>query len=148
MNFFIPLQSNDESNPCAASGCPGVCCMNLIMTLKVFEAHKIIGDQPYRFYDRKVDFNLGIATLSEILFYCGKNRTIPRALAPRRDALQEYRSNGSFANAGALVWIPGRCPNLATNGFCTIYEERPLACRSLEFRGPNCLDIRQRWELE
>jgi Fe-S-cluster containining protein len=44
---------------------------------------------------------------------------------------------------GRFFWFMdtnGRCPHLDSNGYCTVYEQRPEACRSFPYEPvPGCL---------
>jgi Fe-S-cluster containining protein len=68
---------------------------------------------------------------------CCEQLVIPRMLLPKANR-DYFRARGTLTEAGLVLEC--RCPKLSREGLCSIYEIRPVVCRTYEPGSQACED--------
>jgi Fe-S-cluster containining protein len=119
----------------ACSNCIGACCRGPVE----FQLTK----DEYRRYGSNM-------TLREIL----KPRNYPQAASVPRVSVDDEGRQTLFSKqvtvpAGSGLWqMTGPCGYLADDYRCTIYETRPVACRTLVVGSDGCRNVRRYYGLD
>ena len=64
---------------------------------------------------------------------------LPAEIPPHTDEYFQARGELLQKEGRTLVILPSRCPQLAVDGLCTIYDWRPHFCRVYKPGDPACL---------
>jgi Fe-S-cluster containining protein len=128
------IKTESQPNPCKEKGC-NACCQNMTMHMNMTEFATY--SKKYRESKRppgKLRRKSSVIDRGERL----PNYYLSVAIwyAAKR-TLEEHLETGRYGNTETVVLLEGICPN-NKNGNCTIYEQRPRCCRSLEVHDKSC----------